>query len=284
MPQTVNLTRRQVIKGGGAAALGAAAGLLPKGRAEAAPTEAARWAFVVDLRRCTGCRSCTIACKAEFNVPLGAFRTAVYDEEYGKFPKTRKFFLPRLCNQCEGNKEDGVPPCVKVCPEWPKDRRTFTTAEGRRIRYRGGATYKRPDGLILYENKYCTGCGKCIDKCPYGARNFDAHLIAGKDSTKNGITKCTFCQHRIDKGLVPACVNVCPPGARIFGDINDPQSQVSKLAEEFGFQDNRNKTTLLPAENTAPMCFYIDPEGALAKMATAKQKYEGNAAWRDLIV
>ncbi len=283
MSRELNLSRRQVLKGAGAAAVTSAASLAGAVQVSAARAKAPRWVFIVDLRRCTGCRACTVACKAEYDTPLGAFRTAVYEEVAGKFPTSKRFFLPRLCNHCEGNKEDKIPPCVKVCPEYPKERVKFKTPEGKTIRYRTGATYKRPDGLILFENKYCTGCGKCIDACPYGARNFDKLLTAGKDSTKNGIAKCTFCQHRIDNGVVPACVNICPGRARIFGDLNDPRSEVAKLVAEFKLLENRDKTTLLPAENTVPMLFYIDPEGVLSQMTEAKKKYVKNEAWLDQI-
>lgn len=283
MQEQLSISRRQVLKGAGAAALTGAATLMPTGKAIAAQGEAPRWAYIVDLRRCIGCRACTIACKAEFGVPLGAFRTSVYEEIHGTFPNPEKNFLPRLCNHCEGNKDDKIPPCVKECPEYPKDRRVFKTADGKKIRYRGGATYKRPDGLILFDNKLCTGCGKCIEACPYGARNFNKLLISGKDSTKNGITKCTLCQHRIDNGVEPACVNICQGRARIFGDLNDPASKVSKLAKEFGLVEKRSETTLLPGENTIPMCFYIDPKGALTKMAVAKKKFEKNDAIVDVL-
>jgi tetrathionate reductase subunit B len=281
MSEKTTLSRRQVIKGAGAAALTGAVSLVPASKALAAKAKAPRWAFVVDLRRCTGCHACSVACKSEFNVPLGAFRAAVYEEFYGKYPNSEKLFLPRLCNHCEGNKEDEVPPCVKVCPEFPKGRKKFTTAGGKTIRYRYGATFKRPDGLILWDNELCVGCGKCIEACPYGARNWDKSLLSGKDKTKNAITKCTLCQHRIDQGVVPACVNICPGKARHFGDLNDPGSQVSKLAKEFGLVGKRNETTLLPGENTAPMCFYIDYQGELGKMAAAQRKFEGNEAWVD---
>jgi tetrathionate reductase subunit B len=281
MSETTTLSRRQVLKGAGAAALTGAVSLVPAGKALAAKAKAPRWAFVVDLRRCTGCHACTVACKAEFNVPLGAFRTAVYEEFHGKYPHSGKFLLPRLCNHCEGNKDDKIPPCVKECPEYPKDRRKFTTSGGKTIRYRGGATYKRPDGLILFDNSLCVGCGKCIEACPYGARNWNKLLLAGKDKTKNAITKCSLCQHRIDQGVVPACVNICPGRARIFGDLNDPGSQVSKLAKEFGLVEKRDQTTLLPGENTVPMCFYIDYQGELVKMAAAKRKFEKSEAWVD---
>lgn len=283
MQEQFSITRRQMLKGTGAAALTGAVSLVPATKALAAKDNTPRWAFVIDLRRCYGCRACTIACKAEFDVPLGAFRTAVYEEVTGKFPNSELHYLPKLCNHCEGNKDDKVPPCVKECPEYPKDRREFVTADGKKIRYRGGATYKRPDGLILFDNKLCTGCGKCIEACPYGARNFNKLVISGKDSTKNGITKCTFCEHRIAKGVTPSCVNICPGRARFFGDLNDPASEVSKLNKQFGLTEKRNETTLLPGENTIPTCFYIDPQGALNKMAVAKKKFEKNDAIVDVI-
>ncbi len=134
MRKNLPLSRRQVLKGAGAAALTGAASLMPAGKALAAKAKAPRWAFVVDLRRCIGCRACTVACKAEFAVPLGAFRAAVYEEVVGRYPNSQKLFLPRLCNHCEGNKDDKVPPCVKECPEYPKDRRKFATADGKTIR------------------------------------------------------------------------------------------------------------------------------------------------------
>jgi tetrathionate reductase subunit B len=283
MSEKLSISRRQLLKGTGAAALTGAVSLVPASKAIAAKAKAPRWAFIVDLRRCIGCRACTVACKAEFDVPLGAFRAAVYEEVTGTFPNSEKHFLPRLCNHCEGNKEDKIPPCVKECPEYPKDRRKFTTSEGKTIRYRGGATYKRPDGLILFDNSLCTGCGKCIEACPYGARNFNKLLISGKDSTKNGITKCDFCDHRVSKGVAPSCVNICPGRARTFGDLNDPASEVSKLNKAFGLLEKRKETTLLPGENTVPACFYIDPKGVLSKMAVAKKKYEKNDAILDRI-
>ena len=283
MSEKITLTRRQMLKGAGAVTLTGAASLVPASKAIAAKAKAPRWAFIVDLRRCIGCRACTVACKAEFEVPLGAFRTAVYGEVTGVYPNSEMHFLPKLCNHCEGNKEDKVPPCVKECPEYPKDRREFITPDGKKIRYRGGATYKRPDGLILFDNSLCTGCGKCIEACPYGARNFNKLLISCKDSTKNGITKCDFCDHRVSKGVAPSCVNICPGRARFFGDLNDPASEVSKLSKGFGLVEKRNETTLLPGENTVAMCFYIDTKGALSKMAAAKKKYEKNDAIQDRI-
>ncbi len=279
MNKKTAVSRRDMLKTAGIVATSVTAtSLIPAMKAAAKSGEAPRWAMVFDLRRCVGCRACTIACKAEYDVPLGAWNTVVNEEVVGKYPETKKPFLPIRCNHCEGGEEDKVPPCVKNCPEYPKERQKFTTAGGKKVRYRDGATYKRPDGLILNKNEYCTGCGKCIQACPYGARTFNKRIKSGKDSTKNGITKCTSCQHRIDKGIVPACVNICPGRARVFGDLNDPESEVSKLAKEFKLLENRKGTTLLPGENTVPLNFYIDPDNALkTKMAT--KKYEKNEAF-----
>ncbi len=279
--------RREMLKVTGAslAAVGLMSASLLKPRPlQAAQTGAPHWVMIMDLRRCTGCRSCTVACKAEYDVPLGAFRTVIKQVVYGTFPDTRREFIPRRCNHCEGTEQVGtitVPPCVKACPEYPKDRREFTTSDGKKIRYRGGATYKRPDGMILIDNEACTGCGKCIDACPYGARTYDMRRFSGKDKTKNAIVKCSGCQHRVDLGITPACVNTCAPGARIFGDLNDPGSEVAKLAKEFNLVENREKTTLLPQAKTLPNILYIDPEGVLAKYSfSEKQKL---TEYRDIV-
>jgi tetrathionate reductase subunit B len=278
--EKVAVTRRDMLKSAGAVVAGATATSLVSAReAAAAKGKTPRWGMVFDLRRCVGCRSCTVACKAEYDVPLEAWNTVVNEEIMGKYPDAKKPFLPIRCNHCEGNEEDKIPPCVKECPEYPKGRKKFTTAEGKSIRYRFGATYKRPDGLILFENELCVGCGKCIEACPYGARNWHKSLLSGKDKTKNAITKCTSCQHRIDKGVEPACANICVGRARIFGDLNDPESEVSKLVKEFNLLANRKETTLLSGEKTQPMNFYIDPDNVLTtKMAT--KKYEKNEAFR----
>ncbi len=277
--EKVAVTRRDMLKSAGAVVAGATATSLVSAReAAAAKGKAPRWGMVFDLRRCVGCRSCTVACKAEYDVPLGAWNTVVNETIMGKYPDAKKPFLPIRCNHCEGNEEDKVPPCVKNCPEYPKDRKKLTLPSGAKVRWREGATYKRYDGLILNINKHCTGCGKCIEACPYGARTFNKRIISGKDSNKNGITKCTSCQHRIDKGVEPACANICVGRARIFGDLNDPESEVSKLVKEFNLLANRKETTLLPGEKTQPMNFYIDPDNVLTtKMAT--KKYEKNEAF-----
>jgi len=286
---TTNRTndRREMLRVTGvslAAAGLASVSLLQPKEAEAAQTGAPHWVMIMDLRRCTGCRACTVACKSEYDVPLGAFKTVVKQVVTGTFPDTRRTLIPRRCNHCEGTEKVGnitVPPCVKACPEYPKDRRVFVTPDGKKIRYRGGATYKRPDGLILIDNDACTGCGKCIDACPYGARTFNKRKLSGKDKTKNAIVKCTSCVHRMDEGVTPACVNTCGPGARIFGDLNDPNSEVSKLAKEFNLLENRDKTTLKPEAKTMPNIFYIDPDGVLADYSFKKE--DKLTEYRDIV-
>ncbi len=263
----LSINRREVLKGTGAAAAGAAALAVPGGAAEAA-AKAPRWAMVMDLRRCIGCRACTVSCKAENDVSLGRFRTVVQEKTWGSFPNTRKAFLPLMCNHCEGNEKDGVPPCVKVCPQFPGKRAKYTTPDGKTIRYRTGGTYKRPDGLILVDKEQCIGCGKCLDGCPYGVRSFDPFTKAGQDPTKQAADKCDMCTHRVENGVEPACVNTCQGRARIFGDLNDPDSDVSKLVKEHNLANN----VLLQEEGTRPNVYYIDPENILKDLYRKREK------------
>ena len=261
--------RRDVLKGAGVVAAGSAALATPIKKAEAA-RKAPRWAMVMDLRKCIGCRACTVACKSENGVSLGRFRTVIQEKTFGTFPNTTKAFLPIMCNHCEGNDEDKIPPCVKACPEYPGERMTYETPDGKKIRYRGGATHKRPDGMILIEKELCIGCGKCIDACPYGVRSFDPFVKAGKKPEKQAVDKCDFCRHRVENGIEPACVNTCQGKARIFGDLNDPESEVSKLVKEHGLKNPDN--VLLPKEGTRPHVFYIDPDNVLKATYTKRTK------------
>ena len=265
----LKIGRRDVLKGAGMAAAGAAVLATPVKQAEAART-APRWVMVMDLRRCIGCKACTVACKAENNVSLGRFRTVVQEKTTGTFPNTKKIFLPIMCNHCEGNEKDKIPPCVKACPEYPQERQTFVTPDGKKIRYRVGATYKRPDGLILIKPERCIGCGKCIDACPYGVRSFDPFVKAGKKPELQAADKCDMCVHRLDNGVEPACVNTCQGRARIFGDLNDPESQVAKLVKEHNLETPKN--VLLPEEDTNPHVFYIDPDNMLKTAYTKRKK------------
>jgi len=266
--QKTDLGRRNLLTGVGAGAVGVAALAISKD-ADAATVAVPRWVMVMDLRRCIGCRACTVSCKAENDVSVGRFRCVIQEKTTGTFPDTKKAFLPLMCNHCEGNKEDGVPPCVKSCPEQTAgDRTKFVTPDGSSIRYRTGATYKRPDGMILIDKKLCIGCGKCIDACPYGVRSFDPFVKAGKDPSKQAADKCDFCKERVKNGVDPACVNTCQGRARIFGDLNDPKSEVSKLVKEHDLRKN----VLLPEAGTNPHVFYIDPNNMLKGLYTARKK------------
>jgi len=282
MKKTAEISRRDILKAGGAAAAVTAAGALSSSDVAAAESPV-RWAFVVDLRRCVGCRTCTISCKSEFNVPLGRWRAVIKTLDWGTFPDNRRAFVPRLCNHCTGDSEKGVPPCVEKCPEAQSGERKKMGD----VRYRTGATYKRPDGMILVDMDLCIGCYKCIDACPYGVRYIDpAVKLKRPDREKDfGIGKCTFCEHRVDNGIEPSCVQACPHGTRTFGDMNDPNSKVSKLIKEFNLDKNKDKTTLLPQEGTDPHVFYIDPEGILDRYKfDHKNKDNRLAEYRDNII
>jgi tetrathionate reductase subunit B len=180
--------------------------------------------MVVDLNKCIGCQACTVACKAEFNVPTGVFRTWVREFEDGIFPNVKVQFLPSLCNQCDD------PPCVPVCPV--------------------KAIYKQEDGAVLIDAEECIGCGYCVQACPYNAIFLNPQTQVAE--------KCTFCINRVEQGLAPACVQTCVGGARIFGDLADEHSSVSELANSKAVQ------VLKPDMGTEPMVYYIGLDGKLA--------------------
>lgn len=185
-----------------------------------------KYAMLIDLRKCVACKSCTVTCKAENNVPLGDFRTWVLEIEKGTYPDVTRASLPMQCNHCDN------PPCESVCPV--------------------NATYKREDGLVLINYDKCIGCGYCIQACPY-----DARFINPITHTAD---KCTYCVHRLeDEGQQPACVTTCISGARVFGDINDPESEISKLIA-------KNKVQVLkPEKNTGPNTYYIMPDESVMR-------------------
>jgi len=197
-------------------------------RALAKPISQRKWAMVIDLARCVGCSACTVACKAENHLPPGVVYRPVIEEEVGDYPNVSRRWLPRPCMQCDN------PPCVRVCPV--------------------GATWKREDGIVVIDYNGCIGCRYCITACPYGARSFDfgenytdgtpaiqpyeeaPSPEYGKqwDRTDDGspvgnVRKCQFCIHRLNAGMLPACVTTCIGNATFFGDLNDPESLVNEL-------------------------------------------------------
>jgi phenylacetyl-CoA:acceptor oxidoreductase subunit 1 len=215
-----------------------------------------RYVMIADLRRCVGCQTCTAACKETNGTPPGVQWRRVLDLEAGEYPEVSRVFLPTGCQHCD------EPPCMEVCPST--------------------ATRKRADGIVTIDYDICIGCGYCAISCPYEARYkvdhadfaFGRNALASEqarfDPAKIGVaTKCTFCVDRIDSGIArgkvpgvdpeatPACANACLSGALRFGDIEDPDSAVSKLvAENQWFRMHED-------EGTGPGFYYLWDKGAL---------------------
>ena len=204
-----------------------------------------RYAMGVQIEKCIGCGKCVEACKIENDVPMEPYYFRTWVERYiiyadgevsvdspnggiNGFPPIesdkdvlRTFFVPKLCNHCEN------PPCVQVCPV--------------------GATFETQDGVVLVDDDYCIGCRYCIQACPYGARFLDPRThTAGK---------CTFCYHRITKGLLPACVEICPTQARIFGELDKLSTPLNRMMRQSNIQ------VLKAHMNTEPKVFYSDLDG-----------------------
>ena len=181
-----------------------------------------RYGMLVDLRKCIGCQACTVSCSVENLPPLGQFRTTVlqYEVDFKGHPTPSAMVsLPRLCNHCDN------PPCVPVCPVQ--------------------ATFQRTDGIVLIDNERCVGCGYCVQACPY-----DARFINHETQTAD---KCTFCEHRLEVGLLPACVESCVGGARVIGDLNDSESVISKTLAAHKDEIK----VLKPGLGTNPHVYYI---------------------------
>jgi Fe-S-cluster-containing dehydrogenase component/formate-dependent nitrite reductase membrane component NrfD len=193
----------------------------------------ANYGFAIDLRKCIGCHACTIACKAEHQIPIGVNRCWVKTVEKGLFPETRRFFFPVLCNQCVDA------PCVRICPT--------------------NALYKRRDGIVDLNGQSCIGCRACMEACPYDQLFIDPNTHTAE--------KCNFCANRVENRLLPACVSVCPTECRIFGDLDDPTSEVSRIVQREAFMVRK------PEKGTGPKVFYLGAEESAIRPETAVRPF-----------
>jgi Fe-S-cluster-containing dehydrogenase component/formate-dependent nitrite reductase membrane component NrfD len=175
-----------------------------------------KWAKVVDHTLCIGCHACSTACKSENAVPLSVNRTYVKYVDVGTFPNARRNYQVTRCNQCDN------PPCVAACPT--------------------SAMYQRDDGIVDFDKSVCIGCKACIAACPY-----DAIFMNPEDHSAE---KCNFCAHRIDIGLEPACVVVCPTEAILVGNMHDSTSKVAQMTQRYPVTVRR------PEKETHPKLFY----------------------------
>ena len=200
-----------------------------------------KWAKVIDHTRCIGCHACTTACKSENLVPLSVTRTYVKHVDVGVFPQVRRAHQVTRCNQCEHA------PCVTACP---------TTA-----------MFKRADGIVDFDKSICIGCKACIAACPY-----DAIFINPEDHSAE---KCNFCAHRIDVGLEPACVVVCPTQAILIGDMNDTESYISQIINREAVAVRR------PEKETLPKLFYKGAHQATLDPLAARRPDGGLFMWSE---
>jgi Fe-S-cluster-containing dehydrogenase component/formate-dependent nitrite reductase membrane component NrfD len=202
---------------------------------------AVQWAKVIDHTRCIGCHACTTACKSENLVPLSVTRTYVKHVDVGVFPQARRAHQVTRCNQC------AHAPCVTACP---------TTA-----------MFKRADGIVDFDKSICIGCKACMAACPY-----DAIFINPEDHSAE---KCNFCAHRIDVGLEPACVVVCPTQAILVGDMNDTESYVSQIINREAVAVRR------PEKETLPKLFYKGAHQATLDPLAARRPEGGLFMWSE---
>ncbi len=176
-----------------------------------------RFALIIDSKKCINCKACVVACRAEHLVPLGHSRNRINEEHRGTWPRLFAAFEPEQCHHCEN------PSCVRVCPT--------------------GASYQRPDGIVVVNQKTCIGCRYCVIACPYNARFF---------RNDTGVAeKCTFCVERVDRGEPPACVETCPSKVRVLGDITDPDSRLRQLLT------TREYRVKNPQTGNGPQIYYL---------------------------
>lgn len=187
------------------------------------------YAFAIDNRRCIGCHACSVACKVEHEVPLGVARTWVKSIEKGVFPHARRSFQVTRCNHCADA------PCVEICPT--------------------AALFTRQDGIVDFDSRRCIGCKGCLQACPY-----DALYIDPRTETA---AKCNYCAHRVEVGLEPPCVSVCPTQAIVAGDLDAPESRLAQLVGRTAVQVRK------PEKGTRPKLFYVEGEAVSLEPAAA---------------
>ena len=237
----VSPDRRDVLKGGGTGFLLASAAFsptttpqeakkgrpLPKAHWEErmrAPDDGKRYGWVIDTRRCFGCHGCEVACKAENDVPLGNYiRQTIYHDYEKPNRQLARIMVPMACQHCEDA------PCIKACP--------------------CGAMHKGPGGSVQVDYDVCSGHADCKEACPYGAIYIDP--------VANQAIKCHNCTHRIDEGMEPACTTTCPSEALYFGDLNDPNSNVSRAKKQIEAEASASLETLRPEKKTEPRMQFI---------------------------
>lgn len=172
--------------------------------------------MAIDTRKCVGCSDCVVACQLENDVPLGYCRDWVTETIDGAYPELSLELRSERCNHCANA------PCVRCCPT--------------------GASHVAEGGVVLVDGGWCIGCGACIESCPYDARF---------SHPRGYVDKCTFCLHRVRKGLQPACVSVCPTKCMYFGDLDDPGSAIANVLK------TRKYKVLAPEAGTKPQVYYL---------------------------
>ena len=185
-----------------------------------------QYGMVIDLDKCVGCHACAIACKAEWEVPTQYGRNWLRRLGPSNTPHgLASTYYPGLCNHCD------QPPCVDACPADPVTMEFKDTKTGKTVTMDVAATWKDPfNGTVQIDKTRCLGCGACAESCPYGARYVNPDLA--DDNSEGKADKCTYCMPRVAAGLAPACVQTCLANARIFGDLDDPASEVAQLVKK----------------------------------------------------